>query len=74
MTIGPRFWRDLAWWRRHLATRSFSRLGEGRRPAEGVLSGTDASNWGTGQVLWLDGAREESVLRFTAAEVRRPIN
>ena len=39
-----------------------------------MLAGTDASGWGTGQVIWLDGAREGSVLRFTAAEKRRPIN
>ena len=39
-----------------------------------MLAGTDASGWGTGQVLWMDGSREEHVLRFTAAEKRRPIN
>eukprot|EP00966_Prymnesium_polylepis_P279000 6445469-Prymnesium_polylepis.1 len=41
---------------------------------EGVLSGTDASGRGTGQIIWLDGGREEHRLRFTAAEKRRPIN
>ena len=44
------------------------------RAAEAVLTGTDASNWGTGQVLWLDGGREEASLAFTHAERRRPIN
>ena len=38
------------------------------------MLGTDASGYGTGQVLWLDGGREESTLIFTAAEKRRPIN
>eukprot|EP00966_Prymnesium_polylepis_P197559 4578210-Prymnesium_polylepis.1 len=41
---------------------------------EGVLTGTDVSGWGTGQILWLDGGREESHLQFTMAEKRRPIN
>jgi hypothetical protein len=49
-------------------------LGGYERAAEAVLTGTDASNWGTGQVLWLDGGREESSLAFTHAERRRPIN
>jgi hypothetical protein len=68
------FWRDLEWWRGHLEGRGLTPF-EGRGcAASGVLAGTDASGWGTGQVIWLDGAREESVLRFTAAEKRRPIN
>ena len=49
-------------------------MGGYERAAEAVLTGTDASNWGTGQVLWLDGGREESSLEFTHAERRRPIN
>ena len=74
MRVGPRFWRDLRWWHSHLRGQAFTPYVRARRPAEGMLAGTDASGWGTGQVLWLDGAREESVLRFTAAEKRRPIN
>ena len=74
MKVGPRFWRDLRWWSSHLRGRAFTPFARARRPAEGMLAGTDASGWGTGQVLWLDGAREESILRFTAAEKRRPIN
>ena len=41
---------------------------------EAAITGTDASGWGTGQVAWLDGGREEEVLIFTRAERRRPIN
>ena len=39
-----------------------------------MLSGTDASGWGTGQCISIDGAVEEHSLRFTRAEARRPIN
>ena len=38
------------------------------------LAGTDASDWGTGQLVWIDGQREEVSLRFTRAEQRRSIN
>jgi hypothetical protein len=68
------FWRDLRWWRDHLDARSLTPFEVTPGAAEAVLAGTDASNWGTGQVLWLDGAREEAVLAFTHAERRRPIN
>lgn len=68
------FWRDLRWWRDHLDARSLTPFEVTQVAAEAVLAGTDASNWGTGQVLWLDGAREEAVLAFTHAERRRPIN
>jgi hypothetical protein len=68
------FWRDLRWWHDHLDSRSLTPFEVTPVAAEAVLAGTDASNWGTGQVLWLDGAREEAVLAFTHAERRRPIN
>ena len=57
-----------------MSSRCLAGFEEAGRAAEAVITGTDASDWGTGQVLWLDGAREESVLRFTHAEQRRPIN
>ena len=74
LTLSDGFFRDLAWWRDHLAYRSLASFSGAPRRAEAVITGTDASGWGTGQVIWLDGAREESHLRFTAAEKRRPIN
>ena len=74
LSISAAFWRDLRWWREHLDTRSLAPLDGYGRAAEAVLTGTDASNWGTGQVLWLDGGREEAALAFTHAERRRPIN
>ena len=45
MTVGAPFWRDLSWWRRHLAGRSLAPFGQEAR-GEGVLAGTDASGWG----------------------------
>ena len=73
MSVGEAFWRDLRWWRMHLEQRSLTPFDK-EPMGDGVLSGTDASGWGTGQILWLDGGREEHRLRFTAAEKRRPIN
>ena len=73
MKVGPAFWRDLQWWSDHVARRHSRPL---TPPAlgEAALTGTDASGWGTGQVAWIDGGREEVSLKFTAAEKRRPIN
>ena len=74
LTVTDAFWRDLRWWEHHLERRSLTpmRSREERRPV--AVTGTDASGWGTGQVVWLDGAREEASLLFTSAEKRRPIN
>ena len=74
MEVTTGFWRDLAWWKENLQYQSLAPMDPEPRRAEAVLTGTDASDWGTGQVIWLDGGREESVLKFTAAERRRPIN
>ena len=74
LTVKKTFWRDLSWWQYHLTNRSLIPFEEERAAGEGILSGTDASGWGTGQVWWLDGGREEVALKFTHAEKRRPIN
>jgi hypothetical protein len=73
MRVGGAFWRDLEWLSAHLEQRNCVPLEE---PAHGTaaITGTDASGWGTGQLVWLDGGREETQLRFTEAEQRRPIN
>jgi hypothetical protein len=68
------FWRDLDWWHHHLKGRSLIPFESEKAMGEAVLAGTDASGWGTGQVWWKHGGREEAVLRFTQAEKRRPIN
>jgi hypothetical protein len=73
MEVGDGFWRDLEWWSDHLERRNCVSLEQPARGAAAV-TGTDASGWGTGQLAWLDGAREEVQLEFTAAEQRRPIN
>ena len=67
------FWEDLEWWEDHLETRHYTPMDEvERRPA--VVSGTDASGWGQGGLVWLDGQREEIQLKFTDAERAHPIN
>lgn len=67
------FWRDLQWWDDHFERRNCTSI---RREARGeaAITGTDASDWGTGQLMWLDGAREEVVLQFSRVEQRRSIN
>jgi hypothetical protein len=73
MEVGTGFWRDLEWWSDHLERRNCVSL-EPPPLGAAAVTGTDASGWGTGQLAWLDGAREEVQLEFTAAEQRRPIN
>ena len=67
------FWLDLEWWHDHLELRNCMPLVEQER-CEAMLAGTDASDWGAGTVVWLDGHKEECNLAFTHAEKRRPIN
>ena len=72
-SVGGGFWRDLEWWSDHLERRNCVSLDPPER-GEAAITGTDASGWGTGQLAWLDGGREEVQLEFTEAERRRPIN
>ena len=67
------FWRDLSWWRSALRCANCIPF---RVQEVGVAAvvGTDASDYACGELVWLDGAREEMVLTFTDAERRRPIN
>ena len=74
MTVDAAFWRDLEWWRDAFERSNCVPVGEERERGEAAVTGTDASDWGTGQLAWLDGGREEVVLQFTQAEKRRPIN
>ena len=73
MSLPDGFWADVDWWLDHLQKRYSTPWAELDRPLAAVL-GTDASGWGSGQLAWIDGGREESQLRFTHAETRRPIN
>ena len=41
---------------------------------DAAITGTDASGLACGELAWIDGEREEMVLRFTRAERRRHIN
>ena len=63
------FWDDLDWWSAHLEEK-YSVPWVEQPPDDAVLTGTDASDWGTGQLAWLDGGREELQLPFTHAEKR----
>ena len=52
LTLSPAFWRDLDWWIEHLEGRCLVPFDANTRLGEAVLSGTDASGWGTGQVIF----------------------
>ena len=67
------FWRDLEWWDMHFERRNCVSLFDEER-ASAAVTGTDASDWGSGQAAFLDGSVEEARLEFTSAEKRRPIN
>ena len=73
VSLGDDFWRDLDWWADHFERRNCASLEE-RKIGVAAITGTDASDWGTGQLVWLNGAREEVVLQFTEVEQRRSIN
>ena len=72
-TVSAAFWRDLEWWHDSFEKRNCTELVT-RPVGEAAVTGTDASGWGTGQVAWIDGGKDECRLRFGAAENRRPIN
>ena len=67
------FWRDLLWWKSALGRANSSPL-QPSPAGELAIVGSDASDFACGELVWLDGAREETRLVFTHAERRRPIN
>ena len=71
--LTPAFWRDLTWWRSAIGS-AHSKPMQGSSLGEAAISGTDASDFACGELVWLDGAREELRMVFTKAEKRRPIN
>ena len=73
MVLPGGFWDDLDWWGEHLLERYSVPWTEVETPTAAIM-GTDASGWGSGQLAWIDGGREEGQLLFTSAETRRPIN
>ena len=52
----------------------WSSTGRPRPRAIAAITGTDASDWGTGQLAWLDGQRTEVQLRFSPVEQAWSIN
>ena len=73
LQLHPNFWRDVEWFADHLRNRNCRPM-LAEPLGQATISGSDASDWGCGAVCWLDGQREESRMRFTHAEQRRPIN
>ena len=73
MRVGAGFWRDVEWWRDHLEERACVPM-VAAELGTAVVAGTDASGWGYGNLVWLDGHRAETQLRFTSVEQGKPIN
>ena len=73
VTLSREFWLDLEWWSDHLEVRNCVPL-DTPSWSEAMITGTDASDWGVGTVVWLDGHKEECNMSFCNAEKRRPIN
>jgi hypothetical protein len=74
LTLNDEFFTELRWWRENLEHRNALPLIRPLRDADGVVSGTDASDWGCGAVAWLSGAREEFQHRWGPWEKAQPIN
>ena len=74
MTIGDPFWRDLDWWDQRLEMSNCIPLSPPSRARAAVQAGTDASDFSAGEVIYLGGQKEETRIKFTRAEKRRPIN
>ena len=71
--VSDGFWRDLEWWSDHFERRNCTLLAEVPH-GSAAITGTDASDWGTGQLVWIDGGREEVALMFSRSETSRSIN
>ena len=74
MELSPSFWRDLEWWDEMLERANCVPIDPPPLASAAVQAGTDASDWGAGEIIYLHGQREETRIRFTSAEKRRPIN
>lgn len=74
MELSQGFWRDLHWWRSALGGRANCVPLTAETVGELALVGSDASDFACGELVWIDGQREETRLVFTHAERRRPIN
>ena len=74
ISLAAEFWIDLNWWSDHLNSRNCKMIIAEHQLCDAMITGTDASDWGVGTVVWLDGHKEECNMEFTFAERRRPIN
>ena len=74
MELSEAFWRDLEWWDCQLEVNNCIPLIRAEQARAAVQAGTDASDYGAGELIYLGGQREEVRLKFTSAERRRPIN
>ena len=73
LKLNHEFWDEVVWWKNAIQ-RSNCRLEKEKREVVGIVSGSDASDWGAGSLAWIDGEREEIQFKFTKSEKKRPIN
>ena len=74
LLLSREFFTELRWWRENIEQRCAIPLIRPPRPADAVITGTDASDLGCGAVAWLAGQREEVQHLFNAFEKQQPIN
>jgi len=68
MTVSDGFWRDLDWWDAQLETNNCVPIDARPLARAAIQAGTDASDFGAGEVIYVGGQREETRLKFTRAE------
>ena len=74
LILSQEFFSELRWWRENVERRCSIPLLRPDRPADAIVTGTDASDLGCGAVAWLAGSREETQHLFNSFEKAQPIN
>ena len=72
--VDSEMWKDLEWWQVMLSQVTGIPLVDDESHRWLVRSGTDGSDWGSGQFVILHGEKEELQCCWTSDEVKKPIN
>ena len=74
LELDEEFWLDIEWWIRCLRRPACVLLRADDDCVWEVRSGTDGSDWGSGQFVVLDGEEERMQCEWTERERKKPIN
>lgn len=74
LQLDSEFWLDLEWWIGCLSKPAHMLLRADDDCVWEVRSGTDGSDWGSGQFVIMDGEEERMQCEWTPAEKSKPIN